>query len=74
MKKVTLFFLWSGMFVSALFGITSAVSNIMLTPSLFSDASANKYTYMFLFGRWSFTFIMAIAFFILKRLKNKYSL
>jgi len=74
MKKIIIFFLWSGIFASALFGITSAVSNIMLTLSLFADASANKYSYIFLFGRWSFTLIMAIVFFILKRLKNKYSL
>lgn len=74
MKKATLFFLWSGMILSALLGITSAVSNIMLTLSLFFDSSANRYTYIFLLGRWSFTLIMVIAFFILKQLKNKYHL
>jgi len=74
MKKAILFLLWSGITLSALLGVLSAVLNIMLMLSLAFDTPVDSYTYGFLIGRWSFTLIMVITFYVLKRLIRKYSL
>ena len=74
MKKAILFLLWSGITLSAILGVVSAASNVMLMLSLAFSETANSYVYGFLIGRWSFTLIMVILFYVLKRLVKKCSL
>jgi hypothetical protein len=74
MKKAILFLLWSGITLSAILGVVSAALNVMLMLSLAFNETANSYAYGFLIGRWSFTLIMVILFYVLKRLVKKCSL
>ncbi|GEM_PF-2155844 len=72
MKKLLTFLIWTGIIVSALLAITSAFSNVALMFSFFPHSLGNKSAYMFILGRWMFTLVMGLIFWLLYRqVKNK---
>lgn len=70
MKKLLNFLIWTGVIVSALLVITSVISNVALMFSAFPESSGDKYAYMFILGRWTFTAVMGAVFWLLLRIKN----
>ncbi len=71
MKKRLTFLIWTGIIVSALFAITSAISNVILMFSAFPESIGDKYAYMFILGRWMFTIVMGLIFWLLYRQTKK---
>ncbi|NIY46709.1 hypothetical protein [Cedecea colo] len=71
MKKLLTFFIWVGIVLSALFAVTSAISNIVLMFSAFPESSGDKYAYIFILGRWTFTAVMVLIFWLLYRLPKR---
>lgn len=71
MKKTFSFLIWFGIALSAFLAITSALSNIILMFSAFPDSIGDKYAYMFILGRWTFTAAMILICWLLYRLTKK---
>ncbi|MCC2001293.1 hypothetical protein [Enterobacter bugandensis] len=71
MKKLLTFLIWTGIIVSALFAITSAISNVLLIFSAFPESIGDKYAYIFILGRWTFTIVMGLIFWLLYRQTKK---
>ncbi|EMH4164096.1 hypothetical protein RJ498_003400 [Pluralibacter gergoviae] len=67
MKKLLTFLIWTGVTVSALFTITSAASNVALMFSAFPDFLGDKSACIFILGRWTFTIVMGLIFWLLYR-------
>ncbi len=67
MKKLLTFLIWTGIIVSALFAITSVISNVALMVSAFPESIGDKHAYMFILGRWTFTIVMGLISWLLYR-------
>ncbi|MBJ8707906.1 hypothetical protein ACMGGA_05930 [Citrobacter sp. BNK-39] len=68
MKQVLSFLIWVGIALAAFLAITSTLSNLILMFSVYPDSIADKYAYMFIFGRWTFTATMILTSWLLYRL------
>ena len=71
MKKLLTFFILVGIVLSAFFAVTSAISNIVLMFNAFPESADDKYAYMFILGRWTFTAVMGLIFWLLYRLPKR---
>jgi hypothetical protein len=71
MKKLLTFLIWIGIIVSAFFAIASAISNVILMFSAFPESIGDKNAYMFILGRWTFTIVMGLIFWLLYRKTKK---
>ncbi|HFZ7641670.1 TPA: hypothetical protein ACIO31_004558, partial [Salmonella enterica subsp. enterica serovar Javiana] len=70
-KKLLIFLIWVGIVLSALFAVTSAILNIVLMFSAFPESGGDKHAYMFILGRWTFTAVMGLIFWLLYRLQKR---
>ncbi|MBJ8676265.1 MULTISPECIES: hypothetical protein [Citrobacter] len=70
MKQVLSFLIWVGLALAAFLAITSTLSNVILMFSAYPDSIGDKYAYMFIFGRWTFTVAMILTCWLLYRLSK----
>ncbi|MDM2842904.1 hypothetical protein OGY83_04560 [Citrobacter sp. Cpo090] len=68
MKQVLSFLIWVGIALAAFLAIASTLSNVILMFSAYPDSFGDKYAYMFIFGRWTFTAAMILICWLLYRL------
>lgn len=71
MKKILILCIWIGLAISAILGVLSIISNLVVMYTAFPESLGDKNAYMFILGRWTFTLIMLLLYLFFRRLLCK---